>query len=261
MKRAGTISLGLAAGLALIASVCADFSASAGDSDNPYAPLVVRNVFGLNPAPTNGPVTPDVPPPKITANGIMSIVGRLQAVYKVSDTTPGQQPKEKSYILTVGQREDDIEVVKIDEKASIVTFNNHGIMQDIPLSSGAAASGPAPGTPLPFGGIPMPMGSRFGNPALRGRGPGAAMNPTPPPVANNNNNNPAILGAGPAFMGSGQPAQSALSAEDIQTLIAAQHAAAIASGSPSAPLFPPTIHDEEAGIPGGRGISGPLPAP
>ena len=108
MKRAGTISLGLAAGLALIASVCADFSASAGDSDNPYAPLVVRNVFGLNPAPTNGPVTPDVPPPKITANGIMSIFGRLQALYKVVDTTPGQPLKEKSYILTVGQREDDI---------------------------------------------------------------------------------------------------------------------------------------------------------
>jgi hypothetical protein len=238
MKRAGTLWLGLAAGLALTGSVRADFPAPSANGDNPYAPLVVRNVFGLNPPPPPGPVVPDVPPPKITANGIMSIFGRLQALYKVADTTPGQPPKEKSYILTAGQREDGIEVVKIDDKANIVTFNNHGITQDIPLSSGTPAAGPAP---LP-GGIPMPMGSRFGNPGMRGRGPAAA------PMANNNN--PAILGAGPAYMGSGQPAQSTLSPDDIQTLISAQHAAAIASGNPAAKLFPPTPHDPEAGIGG-----------
>jgi hypothetical protein len=255
MKRAGTICLGLAAGLVLTTSGRADDPATAANGDNPYAPLVVRNVFGLNPPPPAEPPTPDVPPPKIVANGIMSIFGHLQALYKVTETTPGQPPKEKSYILTAGQREDDIEVVKIDDKANIVTFNNHGAIQDIPLSNGTASTGPAPAAPSPAGGVPLPMGSRFGNPALRGRGPGGLINPNPAaaaaPAANFNNNNPAILGAGPAYMGNPQSAvpQSTISADDIQALIAAQHAAAIAAGSPTARLFPPTPHDGEAGLP------------
>ena len=244
MKRAGTICLGLAAGLVLTASVRAGDPAPAANGDNPYAPLVVRNVFGLNPPPPPGPVTPDVPPPKIIANGIMSIFGHLQALYKVTETTPGQSPKDKSYILTAGQREDDIEVVKIDDKANIVTFNNHGTIQDIPLSNGTAATGAPAGPTPPAGGVPMP--SRFGNPGMRGRGPGGPMNPNPAaaPVANNN---PAILGAGPAYMGSGQPAQPALSADDLQAVIAAKHAQA--AGTPMAPLFPPTKYDGPAGVP------------
>jgi hypothetical protein len=41
---------------------------------------------------------------------------------------------EKSYILAETKQQDDIEVVHIDEKTDIVTFNNHGIMQEIPLA-------------------------------------------------------------------------------------------------------------------------------
>jgi hypothetical protein len=252
MKRAGTICLGLAAGLALTASVRADSPAPDASGDNPYAPVVVRNVFGLNPPTPPGPTVPVDPPPKIIANGIMSIFGRLQALYKVTETVPGQSPKEKSYILTVGQREDDIEVVKIDDKANIVTFNNHGTVQDIPLTNGAAA----PGAPLPAaaGGISVPM-NRFGNPNLRGRGPVPPIAPAAAPVANNG---PAILGAGPAFMGSGQPAQAAMTPDDLQALIAAKHAAAQAAGSAIAPLFPPTKYDNEANGGGGNpDISGP----
>jgi hypothetical protein len=103
-------------------------------SDNPYAPVVTRNVFDLNP-PTPPVTTSAEPPPKITLNGIMSEFGHLQALFKVTiPPKPGRSSVEKSYILAETKQQDDIEVVHIDEKTDIVTFNNHGIMQEIPLA-------------------------------------------------------------------------------------------------------------------------------
>ena len=228
MMRAGSILIGLTAGLALSVPVRAD-SPAPGAGDNPYAPLVARNVFGLNPIPPPGPPTPTDPPPKITPNGIMNLLGSLQVLFKV-EAAPGQPAKEvKTYMLATGQREDDIEVVKIDEKAAIITFNNHGTTQDLPLVAGAASSGAAPppgGVPAPNGGIPPPMGGmRFGNPAFRSRGinPGAStgVNPANNSSLNNvyNPSGQAILGAGPAFagnnntIGNNQNAQTSLSPE------------------------------------------------
>ena len=45
---------------------------------------------------------------------------------------PGPPAKDEMYILSEGQRQDDIEVIKIDEKKSLVTFNNHGFTQELP---------------------------------------------------------------------------------------------------------------------------------
>lgn len=250
MKRAGTISL-LAAGMVLTIPVWADPPATAA-GDNPYGPLVARNVFGLNPPTPPPPPGPDTPPPKITPNGIMTIFGHLQALFKAVDAPPGQAAKEKSYILAVGQREDDIEIVKIDDKANIITFNNHGTIQDLPLVPGAANTGATPSLGAPPGGIPLPMGApinRFGNPMMRRPSPpfgGAAANPAMNPA---NNNNPAILGAGPAYMGNPNNQGNALSPDDIMALTAAQHSKAIQENNPAAPLFPPTRYDHEAGIP------------
>jgi len=167
-------------------------------ADNPYAAIVSRNVFGLVPIPTNPPVdpTPVEPPPKITPNGIMTIFGKLQALFNVAQPAKAGQPAhDESYVLTEGEQQDDIEVTKIDEKGGVVTFNNHGVIQELPLVNGQASSGAAPaGGPAGGGnGAPppgFPGGNRFGrNPNLARGNFGAAANP----------------GGGGQFGGGGQP--------------------------------------------------------
>jgi hypothetical protein len=65
----------------------------------------------------------------------MTIFGSRQVLFKVSiPPKPGIPAKEDDYILGEGQRQDDIEVTRIDEKSSVVTFNNHGVVQEIPLT-------------------------------------------------------------------------------------------------------------------------------
>jgi hypothetical protein len=234
MKRLGKIVVCLASVLALNAGTRADDGVL---PNNPYAPIVVRNVFSLNPAPTNDVnATPVEPPPKITLNGIMSIFGRLQALYKVAvPAKPGQPAKDDSYILSEGQRQDEIEVVQIDEKNSLVTFNNHGIVQELPLIK---ANAPAGGTPTPASGRPGPpprlaapngenggkIPGRFG--AHSPAGPSAARNRGPANGGDNSNNGmgngsaltPVPTGAG--YSGQQQP-QNTLTAEEQVLLIEA----------------------------------------
>jgi hypothetical protein len=170
MKRIGKIAVCLAGGLVFNTGLRADNGAVI---NNPYAPIVVRNVFGLNPPPP--PVDPNTqpvePPPKITPNGIMSIFGQLQVLFKVAvPASNGKPAEDKPYILGEGEGQDEIEVVKIDDKAGIVTFNNHGIMQDLPLADSASASSASSGTAQSSGTGFTPSGfnginrfSRFNN--------------------------------------------------------------------------------------------------
>src|SRR5580692_970362 len=92
--------------------------------DKPYATIIARNMFGLLPIPppdTNPPAPPVDPPPKITPNGIMTIFGRDQALFKVATKPkPGQPAKEDSYVLGEGERQDDVEVVKIDRQGQTI---------------------------------------------------------------------------------------------------------------------------------------------
>jgi hypothetical protein len=175
MNRCGKIAIGLAGGLALNMVASADDVVLPGD---PYATVVARNIFGLNPTPPPGPPQDATPPPKITPNGIMTILGEVQVLFKVAGTPkPGGPPSaDESYILSEGQRQDDIEVVKIDEKNSIVTFNNHGETQQLPLVVTQPSSTPSPG----LAGGPGATGGRFspgfanpgGGPGARPRGNG-----------------------------------------------------------------------------------------
>ncbi len=119
-------------------------------------------MFGLVPIPAHNPAddVPAVPPPKITPNGIMTIFGKLQVLFKVAGPAkPGQPPKDESYVMCEGDRQDDIEVQKIDENSATITFNNHGVVQELALVAGTATGGdaaPAPAGFLPPPGIPMP---------------------------------------------------------------------------------------------------------
>jgi len=227
MNVVGKFSLGLTAALVLnlgvraapavpppVLPVAADAAtAPAVDSSQPYATIMARNVFGLVPIPPPPPPPgpPEDPPPKITANGIMSVFGELQALFKVSVPGKGGQPaKDQSYMLSEGQRQDDIEVTKIDEKAATITFDNHGTVQEIPLE---AAKDSDSGAPAPGLGQPPPGGFNPGLPRFRprpgmppdglnpanfnGGGPGAPMAPQ--------NNNGANSGAIPGGANSASP--------------------------------------------------------
>jgi hypothetical protein len=142
MNRVGKIAIWLAGGLVLSAGARADNVAVA-LAGNPYKPIVTRNVFGLNPV--QAEEAPGEPPPKITLNGIMSIRGKSQALYKVAGTGKAGKP-DTSYMLSEGQRQDDVEVTHIDDKAGLVTFNNHGIVQDIPLANAPTVTTSGPGS-------------------------------------------------------------------------------------------------------------------
>jgi hypothetical protein len=120
------------------------FANSGASSDNPYAQIVTRNVFALDTSVSSASSTPSKPLPTITPNGIMSVFGSVQTLFKVTDNQFGQPVSEKSYILGEGQREDDIKVVRIDEKNAVVTFNNHGTIQELPLVAATASGNVGP---------------------------------------------------------------------------------------------------------------------
>ena len=214
---------------------------------SPYAPIVERNMFGLVPIPTNNPAAdlpPPTPPPKITPNGIMTLFGKLQVLFKVAGVPKAGQPaKDESYVLGVGERQEEIEVQKIDEPSATITFNNHGTVQELSLvagiASGGGASAPAGmpaglGLPVPTpsvmpggGGIPAAIGggNRFGRPrTLPGGNPSAAL----PSFGGN------ASGAGAAGT------QAAISPEAQVIMMEAQRAKWLSEGNSAAAIIPPT---------------------
>jgi hypothetical protein len=205
---------------------------------NPYGSIVTRNVFGLNPPP---PAVADVPqgapPPKITLTGITTIFGPAEALYKVSGVAQtGKPPKDESYILKEGEQQDDVTVQHIDIEKNIVTFNNHGVVQDIPLAAGVASGG----TAAPSGG-----GGGFQPPRAAGFG-------GRPNIPNFNNLPPNIrarleqrYGAG-AFNNQNNQNTTGLSSEDNEALIAAQKAQLESQGDPRSKIFPETPSYQQA---------------
>lgn len=222
-------------------------------ADNPYAPIAARNIFGLNPPQPKNITTPD-PPSKITLNGVMDIFGTSQALFYVDvPPRPPLPATQKSYILSEGQRQDDIEVTHIDEKKGVVTFNNHGVVQEIPLvkaapittptpvvmNSGFAAPAAAPGGYNSYGGggTMARFGNRFGQNRNTGNNGGNA--------GQNNFGNTGPGGvAGGSTVGQAQPQ---LSPEEQTVLIAAQKAQAKQAGDPTWIIYPPTELDQAAG--------------
>ena len=267
MKRAGKICLCLAGGLVLHTGLRAGDEVS---SANPYAAIAARNVFDIHPPPPVDQTQLSAePPPKITPNGITSVNGHVRALFKVSiPPKPGVPPSEQTYMLSEGQQQDDIEVVRIDEKAQIITFNNHGTVQELPLAVAAASgpSGQAPAVPGPVptfpgrfapggsGGVGMPF-TRFGQSgnnannagsrrgvALGGGGMGG--------YTGAQNNQPAS---------SQQPDLNGMSADDRMAVIAARTAQLQGQGNPIWKIMPPTPFDGQAGV--NRGNTTPVPQP
>jgi hypothetical protein len=275
MKRVGRIAVCLSGWLALNAGLRAADPASANNPlpDNPYATIVARNIFGLvaPPPPADPNAKQEASLPKITPTGIMTVFGHSQVLFKVAGAAAkqGQPAKDEFYILSQGQRQDDIEVTKIDEKNSLVTFDNHGITQELPLvsppASGRPAASPSPvagnpamGQVLPGGGnngpggiIPFGAGSSGRNGS---GGFGGSSGPGSPGGAGGGPPNGGVNLPGAALASSNLgPAQNLpqISAEEQTVMIAAQHLKAQLENDPMAPIFPPTPLDHEAGIDGG----------
>lgn len=274
MRRAGKIAVCLAAGLVFNTGLRADDDALPG---NPYAPVVARNVFGLVPVPVAAPAPPEAPPLTISPDGIMSIFGHLQVLFKVTGKAPG---KVDSYILTEGEEQDNIEVTKIDEKNNTVTFNNNGTVQTLPLPNAnpisggvAAGSGGNPGAPAfnpnngnsangggfgrfgqrggqaAPGGQGAPGGNNLTGGATGGaNGPGAGDNlffqPTPPSRV---------------YQPSLEPDQTPMSAEEQVIMIEAQRLQYKNEGSPIANILPPTPLTPKDTDPSGGPLVDPRP--
>jgi hypothetical protein len=147
-----------------------DTDADAPASDNPYQSIVDRNVFGLKPPPP--PPDPSAadktPPPPIFLTGISSFAGKV-AMMKSQPTAqkPGTPPKgEQFYMLREGQRDGELEVISIDERAgtvkinyagteSTLDFTNNGVKVALGAPAAAGAPGGRPAVPG-VGGIPAP---------------------------------------------------------------------------------------------------------
>lgn len=285
MKHGGKLLVCMMGGLAVCTAASA-ITPDAETSANPYQSIIDRNVFSLKPPPP--PVDPaDAAKPtavKITLTGMTTIFGKARVLMKTAPPPgkPNEGPKsEHSYILTEGERDGDIEVIAIDDKAGSVKVNNAGTIQTLTFEKDGAklpttmAPAPAPGAPgAVIPGLPVNRGlpqlpsaggttPNFQLPTRIPRVPGGgsqAMNLTPgatgagvPMVATPGflpGNTTALPGvqnnAAANYQSPAQAAQQSppVSLEEQQILIEAARQA----GGPTAALLPPTALSPKANV-------------
>ncbi|HUB87055.1 MAG TPA: hypothetical protein VMB22_04130, partial [Verrucomicrobiae bacterium] len=255
MKRVVTIAICLASGLAWNSGRCAnDIVLPA----NPYAPIIVRNIFGLNPPPPPAAPAPNPAdaPPKITPNGIMTIFGVKQVLFHAAfKGRPGIPDSDQSYILAEGQRKDDIEIVKIDDKKNIITFNNHGDVEDLPLTEETSTGSVAANNPNAGGAANLNQFStqrgrgNFGNGNNNGGGFYNGANSTGYGAGGNygNNFNSGATGQSTSTYNQNADVKPAIPMDQQTILITAEHMKAIEDNDPSQAIYPPTDLDSQAG--------------
>jgi len=114
-----------------------------------YGVIAQRNIFNLKPEPLPGaePTNPGPTAPKVILTGITTILGNKTALLKerLPAAKAGEKAIDKPLILAEGEREGDIELLKVDEKASTVTVDDYGTILTITFAK--ESSSPAPATP------------------------------------------------------------------------------------------------------------------
>lgn len=126
-------------------------STGAAASRNPYQEIAARNIFGLRPPQPVHVEPPPAPPiPKIVLTGITTFFGEKRALLRVQVPAQPRQPaKEESYILSEGQRDGQVEVLKINERTAHVTVEISGQVAEITFEkSPPPPSPPAPSAPV-----------------------------------------------------------------------------------------------------------------
>jgi hypothetical protein len=202
MKRGGK-RLVFLAGSVVLCAAAAEPAADAPTNSSPYQAVVERNVFALKPPPPPPDPEANKPAlPKIYLTGIITVGGAKRALMKTPPppgppAKAGDPPKtEQTYTLAIGQRDGEIEVLEIDEKAGSVKVNYGGEVTELTFEKDGVKSPPTPGgapgvppgvapggppamraaMPLPrgmpgTGAMPMPQ-----RPLRFGPGTGASMN-------------------------------------------------------------------------------------
>jgi hypothetical protein len=244
-----------------------------------YQSITERNVFGLRPPPTQpAPTNAPAQLAKITLTGITTILGDKRALMKVTptDLKPGAAAKELSLILTEGQREDQIEVLQIDEKAGSVKVKNSGTVMlltfekdgaKLPAASVPGAV-PNPPGPLPFAGaatnpyLPAASARRFPvrgqrSPATAPAAPGMTGSASAP-----QGGIPAPTGLVPGITQATSPADQEMTAEEQAIVQAIQRQVnANTPNYPSLPSTPPSPVEAQPADTGTPGTGANLPLP
>jgi hypothetical protein len=167
----GTRLIRVFAGLMLCTAASAQNDAES--RANPYQSIVDRNLFALKPPPP--PPEPESlkpPMPKFYLTGITTMLGRKRALMKaMPKAKPGVQPKEQSYFMAEGQRDGELEVLKIDEVARTVKVDYAGTMVVLDFTNNAVKGSASPlagfpPVPPPRGGVPT-FGYPGSNPGFR----------------------------------------------------------------------------------------------
>jgi hypothetical protein len=132
----------------LLAAITPAQGIVAANAASSYRSIPERNAFSLKPGPRPEPLRPAEPVlQKIILTGITTILGNKRALMKViPPARQGEQPKEVSLILTEGQREADVEVLQIDEKAEAVKVINSGREATLTFEKDGAKLPSTPGT-------------------------------------------------------------------------------------------------------------------
>lgn len=112
-----------------------------------YEGIVERNVFDLHAPPSQADadaLKPKVQIPKLTLNGITTILGKKVTVITVPPAKPGAPPT--TVMLAEGQAQDEVEVRQIDEKGGAVKVTNHGEEQTLDFEHDGAKPSSPPAT-------------------------------------------------------------------------------------------------------------------
>ncbi len=142
-----------AGSLALAAGACSVAAATTGDRqttvlDNPFNPIVERNVFDLHdPPPPPEPKSTNAPPPNIHLTGISTILGKKQAYFMLQSAPEQGKPaaQDKYMTLSEGQRQDMLEVLEINPKSKLVKISNSGNISTITFETNKIAFSAATG--------------------------------------------------------------------------------------------------------------------
>lgn len=135
-----------------VAGILVVLSADAVSPDNSYRVIVDRNVFALQPLKQAEVQVQSEPLAKIIPTGVTTVLGRKLALFKVQPAAKSPQgAKEETFTLAEGERAGEIEVVRIDENAGVITFRNRGNLIALSLEKDGAKP---PSTPAPPPGNP-----------------------------------------------------------------------------------------------------------
>jgi hypothetical protein len=185
------LSKGLLVAVSGFAAASSLYAATIGTDANPYLSITERNTFGLKPPVSIGPPEPPKPAAsKIVLQGVTTILGRRQVLFKINVPARAPEPaRESNYMLSEGQRDGEIEVIEVNEKTGIVKFNNAGMIEVLSMDKDAAKPTAGPASPPPnsppgalpsaLPGIPPPSPTTLpGVSATTGNTPAAAFGAT-----------------------------------------------------------------------------------